>query len=207
MTDNFKQICDLLVFPHDDSFYFVQILQRKKDHPGIRLGGSNNNSRLIRSYYIESKEKLEIYKEEIVKLCQVFNARAGINLNPRSRKKAAQAMLIKLAHQFQNEDFRGCAKVYDSVCGDYHAEMDKRWLVDVDDSTIEEVNKVAEHIQLIQQVDYSKQVRKYVTAPNSILAIIPTKSGHHIITQPFNVMEFQMKHDIHKNNPTVLYIP
>lgn len=207
MVDNFKQIESLLEFPHEDSFYFVQVLQRKKDHPGVRLGGSNNNSRLIRSYYIPSVEKFNIYKEEIVKLCEVFNARAGINLNPRSRKKAAHAMLIKLAHQFQNEDFRGCSKIYDSVCGDYHAEMDKRWLVDVDDSSLEYTRQVVDLIQIIQKDDYLRRQQKQVTKPNEVLSVIPTKSGHHIITQPFDVSKFKLKHDIHKNNPTVLYIP
>lgn len=201
MVDNFKQIHDLLAFPHNDSFYFVQILQRKKDHLGVRLGGSNNKSRLIRSYYVESKEKLEIYKEEIIKLCEVFNARAGINLNPRSRKKAAQAMLIKLAHQFQNEDYRGCAKVYDSVCGDYHSEMDKRWLVDVDKEDIHELERIQKVIQTLHDEINNKEY--------NILSVIPTKSGFHIITNPFNVDRFKnvFPHlEIHKNNPTVLYI-
>lgn len=61
MIDNFDLISELLEFPHSDSFYFVQILQRKKDHAGP-LGGSNNNSRLIKAYFIESEEKLFLYK-------------------------------------------------------------------------------------------------------------------------------------------------
>ena len=37
---------------------------------------------------------------------------------------------------------------------------------------------------------------------------IPTKSGWHIITTPFNLQQFKEKYpniDVHKNNPTLLY--
>lgn len=39
---------------------------------------------------------------------------------------------------------------------------------------------------------------------------IPTKNGYHIITKPFNLKQFKDKYpdiDVHKNNPTILYIP
>jgi hypothetical protein len=42
------------------------------------------------------------------------------------------------------------------------------------------------------------------------MTFIKTKSGFHIITQPFNVMKFKERYpdvDIQKKNPTVLYIP
>lgn len=92
MVNNFDLIKPLLLFPtKEDNFYFVQILQRKKDHKGIRLGGSNNNSRLIKAYYIKSQEHLDTHTEEMIKLAQVFNARVSINLNPRSFEKAGFA--------------------------------------------------------------------------------------------------------------------
>jgi hypothetical protein len=42
------------------------------------------------------------------------------------------------------------------------------------------------------------------------MTFIKTKSGFHIITQPFNVMKFKQKYpdvDIQKKNPTLLYYP
>ena len=47
IVDNFEQIRGLLKFDSDDDFYFVELLQRKKDNPDF---GSNN--RLIKYYYI-----------------------------------------------------------------------------------------------------------------------------------------------------------
>ena len=45
---------------------------------------------------------------------------------------------------------------------------------------------------------------------SKIYAYIPTKNGYHIITKPFNLKQFKDKYpdiDVHKNNPTILYIP
>ena len=45
--------------------------------------------------------------------------------------------------------------------------------------------------------------------PKICVAEIETKNGWHLITYPFNLQEFKdvVPHDIHKNNPTILYIP
>lgn len=42
------------------------------------------------------------------------------------------------------------------------------------------------------------------------VSCIPTKNGKHLITIPFDLRQFRkiyLKIDVHKNNPTVLYIP
>jgi hypothetical protein len=202
MIDNFDRIKPLLEFPKQgDSFYFVQVLQRKKDHVGVRLGGSNNNSRLIKAYHISSIEKLDIHKEEMIKLAELFNARVGINLNPRSFEKTAFQLLEKVAHQMQNKNFYDVRKAYDSVCGNYHAEMDKRWLIDIDTKD-EEITQVVDFINELQSTIHNREY--------TILATIETKNGYHIITNPFNLDSFSKrfpKIEVHKNNPTLLYMP
>lgn len=43
-----------------------------------------------------------------------------------------------------------------------------------------------------------------------LFAEIPTMNGCHLITKPFNLQKFKEKFpkiDVHKNNPTVLYVP
>jgi hypothetical protein len=199
-VDNFEQIKKLLTFGNINSFYFVQILQRKKDHPGVVLGGSNNNSRLIKAYYINSVEKLDVHKEEMIKLCQIFNARASINLNPRNYEKVAFRLLQKVADQMSNKDFYNVRTAYDSVCGLYSSEMDKRWLIDIDKDDVPELLRIQTTIQDLQE---SILNRDYC-----IQAVIPTVSGYHIITNPFNLDKFSKvwpKIEIHKNNPTLLY--
>lgn len=204
MSVNNKEIIKpLLTFPKPgDSFYFVQILQRKKDHKGVALGGSNNNSRLIKAYYINSLEKLEVHWEEMVKLAELFNARVSINLNPRSFEKAGFQLLAKVAHQMENKDFYNIKAAYDSVLGNYHAEMDKRWIIDIDKEDVPEMTRISSTIRDLQA--------KIENKPYQILTSIPSKSGYHIITNPFNLESFSKewpKIEIHKNNPTNLYIP
>lgn len=202
MINNKDIIKPLLVFPHKDCFYFVQILQRKKDHVGERLGGSNNNSRLIKAYYITSVEKLEIHWEEMVKLADLFGARISINLNPRNFQKAAFHLLQKVANQMSNGDFYGVRKAYDSVCGEYHSEIDKRWLIDIDTQDVITLAGIRNDIQTLQGNILNREY--------SILAEIPSKAGYHLITNPFNLAAFTQKHpdiEVHKNNPTNLYIP
>lgn len=207
MINNRAIIEPLLEFPHKDIFYFVQILQRKKDHKGIRLGGSNNNSRLIKAYYISSLEKLEVQWEEMTKLADLFEARVSINLNPRNYQKATFHCVQKIANQMANGDFYSTHKAYNSVCGDYHSEIDKRWIVDIDKEDMDKRIRIYEVINFLQSLsdDVKLSEKKY-----KILAEIPSKTGCHIITQPFNLDSFNKTFsgiEIHKNNPTNLYIP
>lgn len=206
-VDNKEIIKPLLTFPKPgDSFYFIQILQRKKDHKGTMLGGSTNNSRLIKAYYITSLEKLEIHWGEMVKLAELFNARVSINLNPRSFKKAGFQLLTKIANQMENGDFYNIRKAYDSVLGNYHAEMDKRWIVDLDKEDLDKKDKIVQYINLAHLT-----MSEHETAGNyKILAEIPSKSGMHIITNPFNLEAFGKtfpKIEIHRNNPSNIFIP
>jgi len=200
IIDNFDLIIPLLEFPSNDNFYFVQILQRKKDHTDGQVGGSNNNSRLIKAYYINSVDKLNLYKKEMIELSKIFNARVGINLNPRSFEKTAFQLLQKVANQMMNKDFYNIRKSYDSVCGNYHSEVDKRWIIDIDTKDRITVNKVGHFINL--------QHKKVLNKEYEILTVLPTKNGYHIISNPFNLQAFTAEYpniEIHKNNPTLLY--
>lgn len=45
---------------------------------------------------------------------------------------------------------------------------------------------------------------------DKVITTIPTKSGYHLITKRFDVLEFKKKYpeiDIQKKNPTLLYLP
>ena len=196
MIDNLEIIKPLLEFPHKDIFYFVQILQRGKDNPELKM----SNSRVIKTYYITSLEKLETRYEEMQTLANMFNARVCINLNPRNFEKAGFKLLQKVANQMMNKDFYNIHKAYDSICGEYHSEIDKRWITDIDKDDLDKKNEIIGAINLIQNKDTTKGYK--------ILGIIPTKSGIHIISNPFNQQEFKKvypKIDIHINNPTLLY--
>lgn len=204
MVNNFKQIRELLKFRNDDDFYFLQILQRKKDHKeGMKVNGTNNNSRLVKAYFIKNLEQFDFIEPEVIKLCELFNARAGINLNRRSFRKSAYQLQMHIAKMMMNEDYNKMHKAYSSVVGKVDNESDKRWIIDLDG---EEENS-AEFILGIEETIRGLQPN---VGESKTICRIPSKSGSHLITSSFRLDEFKKaypKIEVQKNNPTNLYIP
>ena len=208
-VNNFELIRSLLDFRSEDDFYFLQILQRKKDHNNGKVNGTNNNSRLIKAYYIDSFEKFDFITPEVIEMCNLFGARANINLNRRSYEKMAFHTLQKMSEQLMHRDYKHIHTAFNTVCGKHHSETDKLWLFDFDagDGQYEEL--------------FMETMNKCAPEGNKFYAKIPSRAGFHIITRPFNLLDF--RHELkekgvhwdaeghffrlHKNNPTNLYIP
>ena len=191
MIDNFELIKPLLTFPSDDIYYHLQILRRGKDHPELPAA-----NRVIKSYFICSLESLNYVEQEIKDLCKLFGARAYINLAPKSIKKTTMLQLKYLAQRAYEGDFKKIWKSWNTCAGEIKGE-EPRWVVDIDDNNVK-WNYVMDDIDTLEP--YSIDT-KYITN-------IPTKSGWHIITTPFNLQQFKEKYpniDVHKNNPTLLY--
>jgi hypothetical protein len=193
MTNNFEQIRNLLKF-ESDYFYFIQIIQRKKENSEL---GSNN--RIIRSYNISSLEKFDKNKDEIIKLCETFNARAYIHLNRRKWRKIALESLRYNAELIANEQYEGIKSSFETIIGRNNSEpySTKTWIVDCDGMTTPSPLMIA----MIEHECQPKDGHK-------CLHIIPTKNGCHLITKPFDTQKFGMKYgdiEIHKDNPTILY--
>lgn len=212
MINNIDLIRPLMEFPNPgDSFYFVQILQRKKDNKENNISnsllGSNNNSRLIKSYYISKIEQLDRYWDEMCKIADLFQSRVGINLNPRSFEKTAYKTLIKMSNQMHNRDFYNIGRAYNSACGEYQSEIDKRWIVDIDTLDKQVLNETENLIS-----NQYSSINNFGKKPNyKLLCTLPSKSGYHIICNPFDIKILEnIKNsnyiEIHKNNPTNLYI-
>lgn len=192
MIDNFKRIKGFLEFKEGE-FYFLQILKRKKENPE-----QAGNSKVIKTYYINSLEYFESIEEEVKQLCQFFNARAYMGLNRRSHKRVALYMLKEVTDLILNEQYEAVKNAYNTCCGQYTVE-DKTWIVDID---------VQDKDFLLQTI---REIEKCQSGYDDIvLGTIPTIHGYHILTRPFNIKQFEpymAKNplDIHKNNPTLLY--
>lgn len=120
MVDVIKQIKPILTFKSEDDFYYLQILQRKKENP--QLG---SNSRVIKNYYIKSPEYLETRYDEIKNLCNFFNARAMLRLNKRSFSKVAFKTIQNVANSMSNGEYEFISKSYDRACGQCHNDENK----------------------------------------------------------------------------------
>ena len=200
-----KEVFDL---NNKDLFFHVLILQRKKEVDGI-----NKNSNVIKSYAVKDLEYLENkLNNEIIPICNSQNARAMINLNPKSFKRVSHSILRRLSEYIENDFYEGTIiKLFDSCSSSSSINkelgIEKYWLVDVDYKDIEIFRKVQSIINFCEPIKPNIQKVKGFT--NS-------KNGYHIYTTPFNLKTFESykiryknieQVEIKKDCLTNLYIP
>ena len=107
--NNFLRIKELLKFDDPDKFYFIQILKRRKDNPGMGKDMCN-----IDNFCVYSIQDYERYESRIIDVCERNNARAYIRLNRRSDKKIALQMLARMAQMIASEQYN-IRKLYYSI--------------------------------------------------------------------------------------------
>ena len=232
MIDNFDIVRSLMHFEMDGDIYFLEILRRGKDH-------GETGERLIRDYHIHSFEQFDKLRPEIISQCESNGARAYIRLNQRNIEDAnihAQIEMLKeqlvrnqtirkmrrtgntntLLHEKLNK-MRSATKVYGSVLGQYSSEdrATAKWIIDID----------ADHIVPFSPLDsldaiadnYAQFIRDECEPKGLVkeLARIPSKTGMHLVTRPFNMKPFCDRFGKDKNGDsfvksdgiTNLYIP
>lgn len=196
MIDVIYRIIPYLLFRSEDDFYYLQILQRKKENEEL-----GSNSRVIKNYYISSTEKLINQYDEIKDLCKKFNARASLRLNRRSYEKVAFHAMLNVTNTIMNRDYKSVKSSYDRACGQYHNEPEKKWIIDVDNKDTD-----------LKRIEAAVKFCQPDEGEGKVLFVLPTKNGWHIITKPFNIDQFKTTSrltdlDIHKDNPINLFIP
>lgn len=193
MIDNFDLIKSLFYFNEANNlFYHLQIIRRGKDHPDLPAA-----NRTIMTYYVQSAEHLEKIKNEVISLCEMYGARAYINLRTKSFEDLGKLALFKLSERVYNGDYKKIYKIFNSAAGELKG-LNSRFLIDIDDNHSK--NEVLDWLDHYFKHDN----RSY------LFAEVPTKNGVHLITTPFNLSAFKFSFpniDVHKNNPTILYIP
>ena len=196
-VDNFDLIKKHINTSGDGSeFYMLQIMRRTKDQKGYE--GKHKQS-IIKSYYVSSSEYLDEKRDEIIGLCEMFNARAYINLNKKSYKQVSLKALEILAGKIAHEDYN-IKSMFESACGQTGAcDGQKTWIVDYDSKDIDGLNVIKSIIDSVEPFGVDK-----------IVETVPTRHGYHLITRPFNKKAFYEKYnenlDIHDNNPTILFV-
>ena len=211
MVNNIEKIRKLLNFEKAGDFYMLYVFKRKKDQPeGER--DNHQSVRTIKTYCIESIAHLDRRYDEIVQLCEMFNARAYIHVQKQNHFDVSLNMMVGLAQRIQNGQHNQKG-LFDSVVGQIKTN-EKRWIIDVDD--IKEPSPIMMAYIEYECKPYTEVELDAVGMPigykvgPKIEAIIPTKNGHHLITKKFDVIKFKEKYpnlDIQKKNPTLLYCP
>lgn len=194
MVDTFDLINDFIAFDNPNEFYFVQIIRRAKDNNEI---GSNNE--FIKSYNVYSHRDLQQRKIRITDLCNKLNARAYIHLAPRNDETIALMMLEELAKIMRERQYANTRNLFATMCGRYNPPKGKKlWIIDIDNDHHQDLDEIVPDLAGILPIG------------PKVLQYIPTKSGVHLITCPFDMSAFHAMYrniDVHKNNPTVLYCP
>jgi len=201
-TNNFAQIRTLLSFPDKHAFYFLQLIKRKKDNPDL-----GKDMRIISEHFIYSLDQYDRMEAEIISKCDHENARAYLRVNRRDAKKLAIKAARKILDYIDEGNYNSAKSAYASVTGKYHADPDKKWIVDLDDDKIPEGCDKNDWIQ-----DVTSFVESLIKETNrdSTILTLPTKNGTHLICRPFNKKKFKdvyPKIDIQPENPTLVYCP
>jgi hypothetical protein len=214
--NNLESIIPLLDFKSEDDFYFVQIIKRRKENPEITV-----SCRQVATYIITSVEQLRSVMDEIIEIAEQENARVYINPNKRNAHDIAIKLLeyyvgrlrddknnkefivdiIFISLLIEDKQYYSAISKYQSkanhLIGKHSSEKDKKWIIDVDDKERKDYGKLLLHIISIQEKANRKALHMH----------LETKNGYHIVTRPFNPKDFDYKHEIKKDSPTILYIP
>ena len=198
MINNLELIKPLLNFENEGDFYMLYVFKRKKDQTTDKA--NHQSVRTIKTYCVESIDYLEKRYEEIMQLCEMFKARAYIHVQKQNHKDVSLEMMVALAEKIRNGQHNQ-KNLFDSVVGQLKT-YEKRWIIDIDMKSEEAVTKI------------SKLINALRPEGPKIESVIPTKSGYHLITKRFDVMEFKKYMslqgdvpDIQKKNPTLLFLP
>ncbi len=205
MINNSKIIEQLLSFTDKDDFYFVQVFKRRKDNPDLE-----KDQIVINNFYIDSMDGYFEKLPSIIRLCDLENARAYIWVNKRNYKKLASHILKRIVDIIFTENCKALRNTFNSVASEFHAETDKKWVVDIDHDVLYENMEPFEKDETLNKI-WALIVDLQLKAKREPFMLhIPTKNGFHIITRPFNLLMFNVRYpkiDVHRDNPTLLYCP
>lgn len=172
-----KYILDFSTDNTGDPFiYQIDLIERKKD--GVKTSGSNNSARRITSFYPESLEQWEKYKHRIIDLC---NSRKGLRayVNP-SRKRASAVLLqmnVDIAERLKHKAYTGQHKIYaSSIASCKPNRSDSLWILDIDADDPFTAEDIMSYFADLEE--------------SPIVTCLPSKSGSHIITRPFDQLIF-----------------
>lgn len=182
--------------PDGDTFIYTELLDRSK-----RKG--NNGFRMLKTFYHRSVDEFRDQFATIRQLCDLANVRACTRLAPRSFRKVGATFTKLVVEAALTDNFAGMKSLYNRACG-ITAPNERLWLFDVD------------------EVDTrSRMFEKRLDELGVIVARVPSKRAHHVITRPFRPGaatdddgfrfpdhgQFLPNVQLHKDNPTNLYIP
>lgn len=197
MLNNFDLIKKHLIFPNERSFYFVQILKRKKENPEMK-----SYSLPVESFYIFSLEQFERVMPHIIEKCEQNRARAYIKMNTLDANSVGLEAISVLTQELRQGNWKSLSKAFNSACGICGKQdgTEKLYLIDVDEKEYTNVMGIENFINSLNPTDNK----------NKIKMIVPTKNGWHLLSTGFDMQTFKYTYnnvDVHKDGIVLLYYP
>ena len=198
--DNFDIFRKHLTFKEKTDRYIVHILRRPKDlveDPAMKAIGSNEHQRLLRTYYIDSLEYFDSKIPAIKELCTTNRARAYILPQVRNNYECLLSLGEKVLETIRLGNFSAKPEhLLRSAYCEYHKSRDKRWILDLDDDCMVEYSYDPSKVEVNEKTWTLDEVLKLVKdnlvacgKDPELAYVIKTKSGHHIITSPFDLQK------------------
>lgn len=197
MINNFETIKKHLIFPNERSFYFVQILKRKKENPEMK-----SYSLPIESFYIFSVEQFERVMPHIIEKCEQNRARAYIKMNTLDANSVGLEAISVLTQELRQGNWKALSKAFNSACGICGKQdgTEKLYLIDVDEKEYTNVMGIENFINSLNPTDNKDKIKM----------IVPTKNGWHLLSTGFDMQTFKYTYnniDVHKDGIVLLYYP
>lgn len=178
--NNFNLIAPMMHFDNDSTIYFVEIIARGKD-----VG--TTGEKWIKDYHIRNMAHFQKAMPEIIEICDKQHARAYIRLNCRDIYRANQRLIKRLVDCELQKQPLTAPRLYASVLGECGDEPKKtrKWIVDVDACEGTTVEALA-----TQYTNWINNNCQPLDDRNKVICRIPSKTGLHLITKPFNKQDF-----------------
>lgn len=194
--DNFKTFSDRMTFESDFDRYIVHIIKRGKDDKG-KSYGTNETNRLIKTFYITSKEYFERKIPVIKDMCESYGARAYILPQVRNNEECLRELLKIVVDNLSNPTIKPDHLVRSAFCG-HHGSRDKKWILDLDSDNMVEYREelgfprsstTSKEWTPEEVLDMVRGFLKKIGKNEDDAFLIETKSGHSIVTSPFNLQD------------------
>ena len=189
MVDNISTIRSTLEFDNPEEFYYISIMQRNKD--GVKVAGSHDSARRIRTFYVFTLEDFDKVTDFIKEICDKLNARCYIEMNRKNIFQCQLECIKRLAECIEHRTTKSRA-IMDSVVAGAPS-RDKLWMIDCDGKNPGDpiIDEIIEYIENHNGEHY---------------AVLPTVSGCHIITSRFDPRDFNFEDcELKRNAFTLLY--
>lgn len=188
-VDNHELVASLMPATDDgDTFMYTELLNREAKQ-------GNNHVRVVRTFFHSCREQFLVQWPTIKALADAANVRAYTRLGTRSYKRVGAMFTQMVVEAALVGHWQHMGRIYSSACG-RSAPVAKRWLFDVDAPSAD-----------------SEALRDWLHDHDLLFAVVPSRKGYHLISRPFNAGQNAMTSalpagvELHKDNPTNLYIP